>query len=204
MLADGAATLQIVDQRGRSARQRPPVLIGVITLRRVEQTDTLLMEAARTHVAVQAAGALELVVAHQGHLALAEVETAHAVRLAGDEQAVVHGVAALGDDLVGEPLGQVEQAVGVHNQRTVAVDLVDIGLLGGGRLGLDAAGQAGEGDGGGRTGEKITTLQAHGRLRGTQDLWPHRRRRSSGFCDEGGSGRLGRSGAALARPAVAF
>ena len=99
------------------------------------------MVAARSPVAVAGRPALELVVPDQGDAAAAERETSHAVELAGDQQAVGHGLAALGDDAVAEALRQVEQAVGVAHERTVAGDLVDIGLPGRG-LGLDAAGEA--------------------------------------------------------------
>ena len=146
------------ENRSASGRnRREPVRIpGANESRAPREWRQELMEAARAEVAVQAAGALELVVADQGDLAASEVETAHAVRLAGDEEAVVHGVAALRDDLVGEALGQVEQAVRVADERTVTVDFVDVGLFRRHRLGVDVAGQAGEGEGGGRAGEAST------------------------------------------------
>ncbi|MNE18343.1 hypothetical protein D3C80_1113750 [compost metagenome] len=120
-----------------------------------------MMEAAGSHVAVKRLGALQLVVAHQGHRGGRQGEAAHAVRLAGDQQAIVHRLAALGDDLIGKALGQVEQAVGVGLQRTIALDLIDVGFLTG-RLGVDVAGEAAEGEGGGSGRDQLAALQAHG------------------------------------------
>ena len=169
MLADGAAGVQIVDEGARAAGQGPAILVGVVSLRRIKQADALLIEAAGAEIAVQGAGALELVVADEGDVAAAEIETAHAVGLAGDEQAVVHGVAALRDDLVGEALGQVEQTVRIGEKRAVAGRLVAIGLLAR-RLGPGMSRQTREGEGGGGAGEQVAAGQAHGRLRETGDL----------------------------------
>ena len=106
-------------------------------------------------------------IAHQGDAAALEGETAHAVELARHKQAVVHRFTALGDDAVGKALRQIEQPVGVGDQRTVAFDLVDVGfgdrLDGGARL----LRQAGEGEGGGPGGEQAATVQTHGDLRTT-------------------------------------
>ncbi|MNS67444.1 hypothetical protein D3C72_1006980 [compost metagenome] len=100
-------------------------------------------------------------VAHQGDRGGAQGEAAHAVRLAGDQQAVVHGLAALGDDLIGEALGQVEQGVGVGFQRAVALDLIDVGLFVR-RLGVHVASEAGEGEGRSPGRDQLAAVQTHG------------------------------------------
>ena len=100
-------------ERGRAAGQGTAVLIGVIGAVRVQPTDPFLIIAAGAPVAVAGRGALQFVIADQGDLRTAQGETAHAVELAGHQQAVVHRLAALGDDLVFEPLRQVEQGAPV-------------------------------------------------------------------------------------------
>ena len=164
VLAHRLAGLEVVNQGRRAARQGPSILVGVIALGRVQQADPLLTETAGAEVTVQAAGPLEFVVANQGHTRSVKREASHPVRLTRHEQPVVHGVAALGDDLVGKALRQIEQAVGVRDQRAIAVDLIDIGFFRGGRLGRNTVGQAGKGKGGGRAGDQVTTMGAHGRL----------------------------------------
>ena len=169
-LAHDLTRVEIIDQCGRATGQGATVLVGVIALRRVEQADPLLMEAARSEVAVQATGTFQFVVPHEGDAWTVQRKTTHSVELARDEQTIVHGVAALGDDLVGKAFRQVEQAIGVCAEGAVAVDLVDVGLLRRRRLCRDVAGQTGEGEGGGRAGDEITTMGAHGDSEGASLL----------------------------------
>ena len=53
---------------------------------------------------------LQFVVAHQGELAVAEIEAAHAVGAVGHGEAIVHGVAELRYRTIGEAWGQIEIA----------------------------------------------------------------------------------------------
>ena len=159
MLADHLTRRQIVDDGGTTAGQGAAVLVGVIGLGGVQQAEPLLSQTAGAEVAVQAGRALELVIDHQGDARAFERETGHAVRLSRREQAVGHGVAALGYDLVGKALGQVEQPVRVAHQRTVAMNLVDVGFFAGG-LGGGVARQTGEG-GGGAGGDQAATVKDH-------------------------------------------
>src|SRR5690606_22675372 len=71
-------------------------------------------------------------------------ERGHSVVVAGDDDTVGDGVALHRHDLVGETLGQVQDALGVGDQGAVAVRLPRVGARGG----LEDAVQAsGEGDG---------------------------------------------------------
>ena len=179
VLAFGLAGRHVVDDCGRAAGQGAAVLVGVIGAARIQQTDSLLVVAAGTPVAVRRRRTLEFVIADQGDPASIKGETAHAVELAGDQQAVGHGLAALGHDAVGEALGQVEHAVGITLQRTVALDLVDVGFLGGR---LDAVGQAREGEGGAGA-DQAATVKDHERAP-REDRSPDGSERSW-FDDEG-------------------
>ncbi|MNE19848.1 hypothetical protein D3C80_1129450 [compost metagenome] len=161
MLTHGFASLEIIDQGGRAAGQGATVLVGVIGLGGVQQAEAFVVETPGAHVAMKRLGPLQLMIAHQGKRGRRQGETAHAVGLARDQQAVVHGFAALGDYLIGKALGQVEQAVGIGLQRAIALDLIDVGLLAR-RLGVDVAGEAGEGEGRSPGRDQLAALQAHG------------------------------------------
>ena len=73
-----------------------------------EQVKPFLTKAAGAEVAMQTAGAFQLVIDDQGHARPCKRETGHAVGLSRSEQAVVHRVAALGHDLIGKAFGQIE------------------------------------------------------------------------------------------------
>ena len=61
----------------------------------------------------------EFVVADQNDGVGLTKEASHAVRHTGSLKAIVHGVAAFGDDLVGEAFGEIENAVGILDEIAV-------------------------------------------------------------------------------------
>ena len=68
----------------------------------------------------------QLVIAHQADEPVASREGRHAVRIAGHEQAVAHGIPGLRQHLVGEAARQVEQSARIAAQRSVALHLVQV------------------------------------------------------------------------------
>ena len=157
--ADHPAGRQIIDDGGTAAGQGAAILVGVVAPAGVQQVKPFLTKSAGTEVAMQAAGAFQLVIDDQGHARPFQRETSHAVRLSGSEQAVVHRVAALGHDLIGKAFGQIEQAIGIAQQRAVAMDIVDVGLFTR-RLSGGVTRQSREGGGGAR-GDQTATMKDH-------------------------------------------
>ena len=147
MLADQGAGLQVVDQGGRAARQGQAVAMKIVDAGGLGGQATVQTESAVVEVAGR-----ELVVADQQHAVVAGRETAHAVGLAGDQQAVTHRLPGLGDHLVGKAFRQIEQMLGIADQRAVAVNLVDVALAG--HLAGLGEGEAREAEAGGETAEQ--------------------------------------------------
>jgi hypothetical protein len=124
--------------------------------------------AARAQGAAIDVDQLELVVAHQGDAVPAEVEAAHAVGLERDQQAVAHGLAGLGDHLVGEAVGQVEETLGIGPERSIAEHLVAVGRVR--RLSEGRAAVTGEGEADGGSREEAAAIGRHEAILGRRRL----------------------------------
>lgn len=147
-MADPPTLGQVPDQGGGPAGHGPAVEVTVVGPRRVQPIEQAVARTAGAKVDVAEA---HLVIADQGHAGAVQGEAGHAVHLAGGQQAVVHDLAGAGDDAVRKAFRQVEHALRIRPERAIALDLVAIGVAGGG---VAEPGVAGEGEGGGAGGEQ--------------------------------------------------
>ena len=129
VLALHDARVHVIDQRGRAAWHDAAVLGHAIGARPIDPLQPTGVVGPGRARPVRRRRRLQFVVAHQGDLGALQREAAHAVELSGNQQAVVHHLAGARQNAIGEALGQIEPAGGIGLQRTVARDLVDVGLL---------------------------------------------------------------------------